>query len=52
MLNWIVWNRTNYLNKDGFGVNYLTKVDMLQNPTNQPTNRFNVKSSSISNNSV
>ena len=28
MLNWIVWNRTDYLYKNGFGVQYPTKVDM------------------------
>ena len=28
MLNWIVWNRTDYLHKIGFGVNQTTKVDM------------------------
>ena len=36
MLNWIIWNRTDYLYKNGFGIN-LHKVDMPQNPTNQPT---------------
>ena len=28
MLNWIVWNRTEYLHKNGFGVKEPTKVDM------------------------
>ena len=28
MLNWIVWNRTDYLHKNGFGVKKPTKVDM------------------------
>ena len=28
MLNWIVWNRTDYSHKNGFGVKYPTKVDM------------------------
>ena len=28
MLNWIVWNRTDYLNKKGFGVKKPTKFDM------------------------
>ena len=28
MLNWIVWNWTDYLHRDGFGVKYPTKVDM------------------------
>ena len=28
MLNWIVWNRTDYLNKNGFGIKLPTKVDM------------------------
>ena len=26
--NWIVWNRTDYLYKNGFGIKYPTKVDM------------------------
>ena len=29
MLNWIVWNRTHYLYKNGFGIKYPTTVDML-----------------------
>ena len=28
MLNWIVFNRTDYLHKNGFGVKQPTKVDM------------------------
>ena len=28
MLNWIVWNRTDYLHKNEFGVKLPTKVDM------------------------
>ena len=28
MLNWIVWNRTVYFYKNGFGVKYPTRVDM------------------------
>ena len=28
MLNWIVWKRTDYLYKNGFGVRKPTKVDM------------------------
>ena len=28
MLNWIVWKRTDYSHKNGFGVKYLTKFDM------------------------
>ena len=28
MLNWIVWNRTDYLYKNGFCVKYPTKVDI------------------------
>ena len=28
MLNWIVWNRTDNLYKNGFGVKLPTKVDM------------------------
>ena len=29
MLNWIVWNRTDYLYKNRFGIKLPTKVDML-----------------------
>ena len=36
MLNWIVWNRTDYLYENGFGIKLPTKVDMLSNPNNQP----------------
>ena len=36
MLNWIVWNKTDYLHKNGFAVGLPTKVDMPWNPTNQP----------------
>ena len=28
MLNWIVLNRTDYLDKNGFGVKQPTKIDM------------------------
>ena len=28
MLNWTVFNRRDYLHKNGFGVKYPTKVDM------------------------
>ena len=28
MLNWIVWNRTDYLYNDGFDIKQPTKVDM------------------------
>ena len=28
MLNWIVWNRTDYLYQNGFGLKQPTKVDM------------------------
>ena len=28
MLNWIVWDRTGYLYKNGFGIKLPTKVDM------------------------
>ena len=28
MLNWIVWNGTDYLYKNGFGVKLPTKVDL------------------------
>ena len=28
MLNWIVWNSTDYLHKNGFGVKWPSKVDM------------------------
>ena len=28
MLNWIVLNRTDYLHKNGFGVEWPAKVDM------------------------
>ena len=28
MLNWIGWNRTDYLYKNGLGVTYPTKIDM------------------------
>ena len=28
MLNWIVWNRSFYLYKNGFGIKQPTKVDM------------------------
>ena len=34
MLNWIIWNRTDFLYKNGLGIKKTTKVD---NPTNQPT---------------
>ena len=38
MLNWIVWNRTDYLSENGFGIKQPTKVDM---PLNQTTNQIN-----------
>ena len=28
MLNWIVWNRTVYMNKNGCGIKWSTMVDM------------------------
>ena len=28
MLNWIAWNRTDYLYKNGFGIEQPTNVDM------------------------
>ena len=28
MLNWIVWKRTGYLYKNGFGVKWPTEVDI------------------------
>ena len=31
MLNWIVWNGTDNLYKNGFGVKWPTKVDMPWN---------------------
>ena len=34
MLNWIVWNITVYIYKNGFGIKWPTMVDMLWNPTN------------------
>ena len=34
MLNGIVWNRTDYLYKNGFGVKWPTMVDMPYQPTN------------------
>ena len=40
MLNRIVWNRSNYLYKNGFGVKWPTKVDISEKTTNQPTNRM------------
>ena len=39
MLNWIVWNRTDYLDKNGFGVKKPTKVD-LPLKKKQPTNHY------------
>ena len=38
MLNWIVWNRTDYLYKNGFDIKQPTKVDMPKTPNNQPIN--------------
>ena len=35
MLNRIVWNRTDYLYKNGFGIKQPTKVDTPLKPTNQ-----------------
>ena len=34
MLNWIVLNRTDYLHKNGLGVKWPTKVDVIK--PNQP----------------
>ena len=28
MLNWIIWNRADYLHENGFGVKWPAKVDM------------------------
>ena len=42
MLNRIVWNRTDYLYKNRFGIKYPTKVDMLWKPTNQSGSFKNV----------
>ena len=28
MINWIVWNRTVYMYKNGFGVRWPTMIDM------------------------
>ena len=33
MLNWIIWNKTEYLYKNGFGVKLPTNIDMLQSQT-------------------
>ncbi len=35
MLNWIVWNRTVYKYKNGFGIKYPTMVDMPLNKKKQ-----------------
>ena len=35
MLNWIVWNRTVYMDKNGFGFKYSAVVDMPSNKTKQ-----------------
>ena len=44
MLNWIVWNRTVYLYKNGFRLNnHLQRSDMPQNPNNK--NKKNRKKS-------
>ena len=40
MLNWIVWKRTVYLSKNGFGIN-LQKLICHKTPNNQPTIFFN-----------
>ena len=37
ILNWIVWNRTDYLYKNGFGVDNLHRL--ICHKTNQPTNQ-------------
>ena len=37
MLKWIIWNRTDYLYKNGSDIEWPTKVDVPWNPTNQPT---------------
>ena len=38
MLNWFVWNRTDYLYKNGFGIKYSYKGRYAIKP-NQPTNQ-------------
>ena len=35
MLNWIVWNGTVYMYKNGFGIKQPTMVDMPYNKTKQ-----------------
>ena len=37
MLNWIVWNRTNYLCENWFCIKYPTKADMPKTSANQTT---------------
>ena len=44
MLNWIVWNRTDYLYKDGFGIKNYKGWYAIK--PKQPTNLFS-KSSSL-----
>ena len=40
MLNWIVWNRADYLHINGFGVKKLQRLICHKiQPTNQPTNQ-------------
>ena len=39
MLNWIVWNRTDYLYKMDLALKNLQRLTCHKNPTNQPTNQ-------------
>ena len=40
MLNWIVWNRTDYLKKTDLALNNQQKYIYIENqPTNQPKNQ-------------
>ena len=38
MLNWIVWNRTDYLHENDLELNYRQRLICHKKPTNQPTN--------------
>ena len=40
MLNWIVWNGTVYMYKNGFGIRYTKMVDMPKK-TKKQTNKHN-----------
>ena len=42
MLNWIVWNRTDYLYKKNLALNNLQMLICHKNPTNQPTNQVEI----------